>query len=65
MLVSSKNIQGWCATLWTHAASCVATCSTVISHDRHPVAPMTSITAALVWKDLSSRAGRSPQVRSL
>jgi len=43
-LVSSRNTHCWWATLLTHPASCVATCSTVISHDRQPVAPMTSNT---------------------
>ncbi len=65
ILVSKRKTHCWWATLWTHAASCTATCSTVISQERHPVAPITSKTTALVWKDSSSRPGRSPKVRSL
>ena len=48
MLSSSRNSHCWCATAWTQSASWAATCSTVINQARHPVAPMTSITTALV-----------------
>ena len=42
-----------------------ATCSTVISQARQPVAPMTSSTTALVWKAFRMIGGRSRHVMSL
>ena len=63
-LTSSRNIHCSCATVWTHSASCIATCSAVSSHAIAAVAPSTSITTALVWKALRTRRGRSRQPMS-
>ena len=63
-LTNSRNTHCWCATLSTQAPICAGTCSTVISHARQPVAPITTITVALVWNDLSSSAGIARHDRS-
>ena len=64
-LNSSRNIHCSVATSWIQSAICTATCSTVISQAIAPVAPITSITVALVMKALSSICGTRCQVRSL
>ena len=64
MLTSSRNIHGSLATTLIQAAICTATCSAVMSHASAPVAPMTSITVALVWKALTRSRGRSRTVMS-
>jgi len=59
-----RNTHLTCATELTQLASCWATPSAVISQASAPVAPITSITVALVMKAFSSKAGTCRQVMS-